>query len=81
MNLSDPIGDFDAYLAEVVKWLSGRRTQSISKPAQEVIRESGTQFPGIGAYTVNELFARAGVFVRQGLSLQDADTLPRKVFP
>ena len=56
---TDLVRDFGAYLSTFVEWLSAYKP-SLKKPAQEVIRSTGEIFPGIGMYTVNELFARAG---------------------
>ncbi|KAG8932626.1 hypothetical protein FRC01_012968 [Tulasnella sp. 417] len=57
---ADPVRDFGAYLSRFVAWLSVH-SPSTKRAAQEVIRGAGEIFPGIGMYTVNELFARAGL--------------------
>ncbi|KAG8965405.1 hypothetical protein FRC00_003669 [Tulasnella sp. 408] len=56
----DLVHNFGAYLPRFVAWLSNHKP-STKKTAQEVIRSVGEIFPGIGMYTVNELFARAGL--------------------
>ena len=60
---SDVYSNFGVFLERVVSWMSDRRHRSSKRcnaAAMEVIRKEPNVFPGIGVYSVTEVFHKAG---------------------
>lgn len=59
----DRLPDNSAYLAAFIAWLDERLTEnsfSTTMLAAKFIRGEEKMFPGIGVYSISEIFARAG---------------------
>lgn len=67
--ISDVITSWPSFLRDVAWWVEGRRARARSRAGPAFLAiHSSKAFPGLGVYSLSEVFHRAGKFIIQNMS-------------